>query len=119
MRQVGGINISRGSSGSGRRSGGRSLRLWRSRSVSRRMPGREQRALTSRAEVTDQRMGVALDGAMMNIKTEGWKAVEVGAVFQVVVETEPDQASGEMVEGGHAGHNSYVAHLGGPEVVGE
>ena len=36
----------------------------------------EQWAPPSRAEVTDQRMGVALDGAMMNIKTEGWKEVK-------------------------------------------
>jgi hypothetical protein len=45
--------------------------------------------------------------------------VKVGAVFKVVVETEPDQDSGEIVELAYARHNSYVAHLGGPEVLGE
>ena len=64
-------------------------------------------------------MGVALDGAMMNIKTEGWKEVKVGALFEVVVEPEPDEPSGEMVELAHARRNSYVAHLGGPAVLGE
>ena len=79
----------------------------------------EQWTPPSRAEVTDQRMGVALDGAMVNIKTEGWKEVKVGAVFEVVVEAEPDEHSGEMVALVHARHNSYVADLGGPEVLGE
>ena len=119
LRQVGGINISRGSLWQRAQVWGAQFAAVaeQERQQANALP--EQWAPPSRAEVTDQRMGVALDGAMMNIKTEGWKEVKVGAVFQVVVETEPDQASGAMVELAHARHSSYVAHLGGPEVLGE
>jgi hypothetical protein len=119
LRQVGGINISRGSIW-------QQVQVWggqfaavaeQERQQAHALP--KQWAPPSQAAVTDQRMGVALDGAMMNIKTEGWKEVKVGAVFQVVVAPEPDDDSSEMVELAHARHNSYVAHLGGPEVLGE
>ena len=73
----------------------------------------------SRAIVSDQRMGVALDGAMMYILQEGWKEVKVGTVFEVAVGPTQDERSGEVVDLAHAVHNSYVAHLGGPEVLGE
>ena len=39
----------------------------------------------SRAEVSDRRMGVALDGALMHIKQEGWKEFKIGAIFRVMV----------------------------------
>ena len=117
LRQVGGINISRGSLWQRAQVWGAQFAAVaeQERQQANALP--EQWAPPSRAEVTDQRMGVALDGAMMNIKTEGWEEVKVGAVFQVVVETEPDQASGAMVELAHARHSSYVAHLGGPEAL--
>ena len=73
----------------------------------------------SRAIVSDQRMGVALDGAMMYILQEGWKEVKVGTVFEVAVGPTQDERSGEVVDLAHAVHHSYVAHLGGPEVLGE
>ncbi len=73
----------------------------------------------SRAVVSDQRMGVAMDGAMMNIRQEGWKEVKIGTVFNVAVSPTPDPSTGEVVELAQAVHNSYVAHLGGPEVIGE
>jgi len=73
----------------------------------------------SRAVVSDQRMGVALDGAMMYILQEGWKEIKVGTVFEVVVGPTQDERTGEVVDLAHAVHNSYVAHLGGPEVLGE
>jgi hypothetical protein len=73
----------------------------------------------SRAEVNDQRMGVSLDGWLMHIREEGWKEVKVGAVFEVEVAPSPDPVTQELVEAAHAVHTSYVAHLGGAEVVGE
>lgn len=79
----------------------------------------EQWSPPSRAEVADQRMGVALDGALVNIREEGWKEVKIGTVFEVKVVPTPDPATGELIEFAHAAHNSYVAHLGGPEVIGE
>ena len=73
----------------------------------------------SRAEVSDQRMGVAMDGTTMYILQEGWKEVKVGTVFEIAVGPTPDERTGEVVDLAHAVHNSYVAHLGGPEVLGE
>ena len=73
----------------------------------------------SRAEVRDQRMGSALDGTMINILKEGWKELKVGTVFKIAVWPTKDERTGEVVDLAHAVHNSYVAHLGGPEVLGE
>lgn len=73
----------------------------------------------SRAGQTDQRMGVALDGVLLNIREEGWKELKVGVVFDVAVRPTVDTRTQEVVDLAHAVNNSYVAHLGGPEVVGE
>jgi len=73
----------------------------------------------SRREVADQRMGVAMDGTMVNIVDEGWKELKVGTVFDVAVEPMRDQGTGDLEELGHAENCSYVAHLGGPEILGQ
>ena len=78
-----------------------------------------QWAPPSRAEVRDQRMGAAMDGTMINIHKEGWKELKVGTVFEIAVWPTKDDQTGELVDLAHAVHNSYVAHLGGPEVLGE
>lgn len=66
----------------------------------------------------EQRMGVALDGAMMHIREEGWKEFKVGAVFDVERREQQDPQTGDWETYGHAVHASYVAHLGGPETFG-
>lgn len=73
----------------------------------------------SRAETTDQRMGVSMDGTMIHIRQEGWKELKVGAVFEVQVGPTVDKRTKELLELAHAVNNSYVAHLGGPEILGE
>ncbi len=73
----------------------------------------------SRAEVADQRKGVALDGALIYIRDEQWKELKIGDVFDVAVQPTRDSETGEVVELAHAVNNRYVAHLGGPEVLGE
>lgn len=73
----------------------------------------------SRADHTDQRMGVSMDGTMIHIREEGWKELKVGAVFDVAVRPTVDRHTKELVELAHAVHNSYVAHLGGPDLFGE
>lgn len=73
----------------------------------------------SQAEVKDQRMGVSMDGATMHIRQEGWKELKLGVVFDIEVRPSQDQETGELVNMAHATHNSYVAHLGGPDVLGE
>lgn len=67
---------------------------------------------------TAKRMGSSLDGGMMYIKGEGWKEAKVGVIFDVALEKRLDERSKELVDVGHAVNNSYVAHLGGPEMLG-
>ncbi len=73
----------------------------------------------SRAEQSDQRMGVAMDGFMVHLRDEGWKEMKLGAVFELAVRQERDERTGERGPAAHAVNVSYAAHLGGPEVFGE
>lgn len=66
-----------------------------------------------------QRMGIAADGWMVNIRQEGWKEVKTGVVFAVERQVGYDESTGEEVERACAEACSYVAHLGGPEDFGE
>lgn len=66
-----------------------------------------------------QRMGASLDGVIIHIRKEGWKETKIGVVFEIEVLASQDRETGEMMRLAHAVHNSYVAHLGGPEKVGE
>ncbi len=68
---------------------------------------------------TPQVMGVAMDGATVNIRQEGWKELKVGCVFEVALRPEWDPESEATVERAHAVHNSYVAYLGGPVAFGQ
>ncbi len=65
------------------------------------------------------RMGAAMDGTMIHIREEGWKELKVGSVFEVEQRMEIDPKTKEKVEIGHAVHNRYAAHLGGPEIFGK
>jgi hypothetical protein len=73
----------------------------------------------SREVEPDRRMGVDMDGMMVHIRQEGWKELKVGAAFDIEVWLGKDEHTHEPVQMAHAVHNSYVAHLGGPEVFGE
>ena len=64
------------------------------------------------------RMGVAMDGGMINIREEGWKELKVGCIFDIETRPEPDVYTEEIVDTGHAIDMSYVTHLGGPEQFG-
>jgi hypothetical protein len=83
-------------------------------------------ALPSRGEVVKgqpgipaKRMGLAMDGAMVPLREEGWKELKVGCVFDLEVRPTWESHSQEVQEIAHAVHNSYVSHLGGPEVFGQ
>lgn len=65
------------------------------------------------------RMGVAMDGSMIHILKEGWKELKIGCVFDVEVRPTLEKETGERVDLAHAVNNSYVAHLGGPEILGQ
>lgn len=66
-----------------------------------------------------ERLAVALDGGMLHIRGEGWKELKVGCVGQVVVRPTQDPATGDVVPLAHTVHQTYVAHLGGPDVFGQ
>jgi hypothetical protein len=68
---------------------------------------------------SDERLAVALDGGMVHIRDEGWKELKVGCVGQVVVRPTKDPATGDVVPLAHTVHQTYVAHLGGPDVFGQ
>ena len=63
-------------------------------------------------------MGAAMDGAMINIREEGWKELKVGSVFEIEKGVKIDEETQAPIETGHAVNNGYVAHLGGPEKFG-
>ena len=65
------------------------------------------------------KMGVGMDGTMIHIRKEGWKELKVGTVFAIAVRKEWIEESEAWEDRAHAIHNSYVAHLGGPEVLGQ
>ena len=119
LRRIGQIHISRTSIWRRTQEVGSKFQAIESAERKRATALPEQWDPPSRADVSDQRMGVALDGAMINIRQEGWKEVKIGVVFEIAVAPHADPTTGEMVEFAHAAENSYVAHLGGPEVIGE
>ena len=80
------------------------------------LPNRGQ-VITGQAK-QNGRMGLAMDGAMVHVLDEGWKELRVGCVYEIEPQAVFDKESREWLEMGHAVHNSYVAHLGGPELFG-
>ena len=81
------------------------------------LPGRWGKP--SRDTTAKGRMGVAMDGSMIHILKEGWKELKIGCVFDVEVRPTLDKETGERVELAHAVNNSYVAHVGGPQTLGQ
>lgn len=64
------------------------------------------------------RMGLSMDGTMVYIRKEDWKELKVGCLFDVLMLPSVDPQTKDRVELGHAVHNTYVSHLGGPEDFG-
>jgi hypothetical protein len=86
------------------------------RAVAMALPPRPEPDPREATRRTD--MGVALDGAMVHLRAEGWKELKVGCVFDVELQPSREPQTGDKIEMGHAVNTSYVAHLGGPEVFG-
>lgn len=63
--------------------------------------------------------GVAMDGAMVHLRTEGWKELKIGCIFDIEAKATFDPISREWMDVGHAVNTGYVAHLGGPRKFGE
>jgi hypothetical protein len=73
----------------------------------------------ARALGSQRRLGVSMDGTMVYIRDEGWKELKVGCTFEIAVQPTWNKETQEWEELAHAVNNDYVAHLGGPEVLGE
>lgn len=68
--------------------------------------------------VTYPVMGAAMDGAMVNIRQEGWKELKLGSIFAIASRPISDKETGEIVERAYAYAQSYVTHLGEPATLG-
>lgn len=80
------------------------------------LPGHQEGAMI---EEQEKRLGAAMDGAMVNIRSEGWKELKVGCVFAIEQQTVVDPHTKEALEQGQATALTYVAHLGGPDALGQ
>lgn len=87
------------------------------RTDANRLPQKDEAPVARQAERV--RMGVALDGFILNLRQEGWKECKLADIYEAAVCPAVDEETGEVVERAHAVKQSYVAHLGGPEVIGE
>ena len=65
------------------------------------------------------KIGAGMDGAMVNIREEGWKELKVGCVFNIEPRPIFDGDTQEWIEMGKAVNNDYIAHLGGSEYFGQ
>ncbi len=63
--------------------------------------------------------GVAMDGAMIFIRNEGWKELKVGCVFDIALQPEIVSATGETEWFAHAVNTSSMGVLGGVEAFGQ
>jgi uncharacterized protein YukE len=60
-----------------------------------------------------------MDGTKVRIRKESWKELKVGCTFELEVRPTWRKETTEWEELAHAVRNRYIAHLGGPEVLGE
>ncbi len=65
------------------------------------------------------KIGAAMDGVKVHIRQEGWKELKIGCLFDIEVRPTFDRDTGEWVPLPHAVNNTYVTHLGGPEILGQ
>lgn len=79
----------------------------------------QQKPVETTPVVREERLGAALDGAIVYIRQEGWKELKVGCVFPIVPRKVHDERIDEDVVVGHAVEQTYVAHLGGPQPFGQ
>jgi hypothetical protein len=76
-------------------------------------------AFRERVLGSQKRIGVSLDGTKVHIRDEGWKELKVGCSFDIKVLPTWNKETQEWEDLAHAVDNRYVAHLGGPEVLGQ
>jgi hypothetical protein len=87
------------------------------RATATALPDRQQ-IVPGEAPV-EARLAAALDGAMIQVRGEGWKELKVGGIGRIQLQPTYDPLTGDRLELAHTVNNTYVAHLGGPEVFGQ
>lgn len=65
------------------------------------------------------RLAATMDGAMIHVRGEGWKELKVGGIGRIQLAPSRDPLTGESVDLARTVDNTYVAHLGGPEIFGQ
>lgn len=65
------------------------------------------------------RLAATMDGAMIHVRREGWKELKVGGIGKIELAPSRDPLTGDVLELAHTVDNTYVAHLGGPDVFGQ
>jgi hypothetical protein len=81
------------------------------------LPKREQ----FRQQVSEgaRRVGVSMDGTKVRIRKEGFRELKVGCTFELEVRPTWRKETAEWEDLAHAVRNRYIAHLGGPDVLGQ
>jgi hypothetical protein len=77
------------------------------------------RTFQEQALGTETRIGISMDGTMVHIINEGYKELKIGCSFDIDVFPTWNEKTEEWEDLAHAVSNRYVAHLGGPERLGE
>jgi len=113
LHQVGGITVSDTSIWRQAQEWGEKIKAEEERRIATAMVVQGYGGVVRGESKVGQRMGVAMDGVMLNVREEGWKELKVGCVFEAEVQGEGQE---EQV---HAVQNSYVAVLGGPKRFGQ
>jgi len=118
LEEIGGIQVSTSSNWRMGQVWGAALQAEQQREEARMKAQAREWSTPGGKPQPGERMGLAMDGAMMNLREEGWKEFKVGCVFEVELKEHQDERTGDRGMFGHAIQNSYVAHLGGPEAFG-
>jgi hypothetical protein len=87
------------------------------RAVASALPDRQQ--IVPGEARTHDRLAATMDGAMIHVRGEGWKELKVGGIGKIELQPTCDPITKEVLELPHTVENTYVAHLGGPEVFGQ
>jgi hypothetical protein len=114
LEQVGGIHLSDSTAWRAAQQWGEKMQVLEAE----QSQAAQQKPVESTQALSEERLGAALDGAIIYVRGEGWKELKVGCVFQVEPHAIWDERIGEKVQVGQAVHNSYVAHLGPPQPFG-
>ncbi len=118
LEKIGGVHVSVSSNWRIAQMCGQQMRVMRSAEEAQMKAQAREWSTPGGLPDPGARMGVAMDGAMMNIREEGWKEFKVGCVFKVTPKEHIDAQTGDRAMYGHATESSYVAYLGGPETFG-